>query len=556
MTSTKPSGEDRDTLPPAVDPHEGVGTMEPPTTWWGTLVQLGPGLVIAGSIVGSGELIATTKTGAQAGIWLLWLIIAGCLIKVFVQIELGRHSISRGETTLSALNQFPGRIGPVNWILWFWLLMMAASLAQLGGIVGGVGQSLAMVFPLTGDFKQAIEVPSQKEIEWMLKWQEASEEELAKLPAERRERVKTGVERLEEQLASLGERGERAVRRVQQLKPGETIKDPWTWDDRYWALAVGVFTIFLLYNGRYGIIQNISTALVVVFTFITIGNVVSLQCTQQWSLSGADFARGLSFRLPPGDDPWTPLKTALATFGIIGVGATELITYPYWCIEKGYARFTGEWSESETWLRRAKGWLRVMHIDAFLSMVVYTVATIAFYLLGVTVLYREGRDPENMRMVGTIAAAYKPVFGAYASNLFLFGAFAVLYSTFLVANAGHSRMFTDAAKIFNLIPKHDQKAHDRTLTGLCIFLPSLCVVSHWSGIDPVEAVMFAGLMQAAMLPMIAAGALYHRFKSCDPRLAPPKWWDICLFISFLGLLIAGVWGAWGKIADLIAKFSG
>ena len=68
--------------------------------------------------------------------------------------------------------------------------------------------------------------------------------------------------------------------------------------------------------------------------------------------------------------------------------------------------------------------------------------------------------------------------------------------------------------------------------------------------------MFAGLMQAAMLPMIAAGALYHRFKSCDPRLAPPKWWDICLFISFIGLLIAGVWGAWGKIAGLIAKFSG
>ena len=111
-------------------------------------------------------------------------------------------------------------------------------------------------------------------------------------------------------------------------------------------------------------------------------------------------------------------------------------------------------------------------------------------------------------------------------------------------------------RIFDLIPKHDQKAHDRTLTGLCIFLPSLCVVSHWSGIDPVEAVMFAGLMQAAMLPMIAAGALYHRFKSCDPRLAPPKWWDICLFISFIGLLIAGVWGAWGKIAGLIAKFSG
>ena len=43
------------------------------------LKQLGPGLIIAGSIVGSGELIATTKTGAQAGITLLWLIILGCV---------------------------------------------------------------------------------------------------------------------------------------------------------------------------------------------------------------------------------------------------------------------------------------------------------------------------------------------------------------------------------------------------------------------------------------------------------------------------------------------
>ncbi len=35
------------------------------------------------------------------------------------------------------------------------------------------------------------------------------------------------------------------------------------------------------------------------------------------------------------------IVTALATFGIIGVGASELISYPYWCLEKGYARSAG-----------------------------------------------------------------------------------------------------------------------------------------------------------------------------------------------------------------------
>ena len=128
--------------------------MAPPRTILGILRQLGPGLIIAGSIVGSGELIATTKTGAQAGFWLLWLIIIGCVIKVFVQVEFGRHAISSGETTMSALNEVPGPRWRVNWILWYWLVMFVVSLAQLGGIVNGIGQSLAMNLPIDGSFQR------------------------------------------------------------------------------------------------------------------------------------------------------------------------------------------------------------------------------------------------------------------------------------------------------------------------------------------------------------------------------------------------------------------
>ena len=112
----------------AADREEGLpegrdenATKAPPRTILGILRQLGPGLIIAGAIVGSGELIATTKTGAQAGFSLLWLIIIGCVIKVFVQVEFGRYAISSGETTMSALNEVPGPRWRVNWILWYWL---------------------------------------------------------------------------------------------------------------------------------------------------------------------------------------------------------------------------------------------------------------------------------------------------------------------------------------------------------------------------------------------------------------------------------------------------
>ena len=63
-----------------------ITTVEPPQTLFASLVHLGPGIVLASSIVGSGELIATTTTGAQAGFVLLWLILIGCVIKVAAQV--------------------------------------------------------------------------------------------------------------------------------------------------------------------------------------------------------------------------------------------------------------------------------------------------------------------------------------------------------------------------------------------------------------------------------------------------------------------------------------
>ena len=90
------------------DPRQSDAVEAPPVSLGGTLLRIGPGLIIAGNIVGSGELIATTAAGAEAGFWLLWLIILGCLVKVFTQVEFGRYTIIHGETSLHALNGVPG----------------------------------------------------------------------------------------------------------------------------------------------------------------------------------------------------------------------------------------------------------------------------------------------------------------------------------------------------------------------------------------------------------------------------------------------------------------
>ncbi len=72
--------------------------------WPASIRQIGPGLILAASIVGTGELINTTSLGAKAGFSLLWLILLCCVIKVFVQVELGRYAITHGKTTLAAFD--------------------------------------------------------------------------------------------------------------------------------------------------------------------------------------------------------------------------------------------------------------------------------------------------------------------------------------------------------------------------------------------------------------------------------------------------------------------
>jgi manganese transport protein len=74
------------------------GIEAPPATVVAALRRIGPGMVLAASIVGSGELIATTTLGAQVGFAALWIILVSCAIKPVVQGELGRYTIGTGET--------------------------------------------------------------------------------------------------------------------------------------------------------------------------------------------------------------------------------------------------------------------------------------------------------------------------------------------------------------------------------------------------------------------------------------------------------------------------
>ena len=545
--------------------------MDAPTHWRGMIKHLGPGLIITACIVGSGELIATPKVGAEYGFTLLWFIIAGCMIKVLVQVELGRYAISKGMTTLEAMDSMPGPRFIVSWLVWCWLFMFIGILFQLGGIVGGVGKVVM-------------------ELGW---------------------------------ISGMGGNGDRII-----------------------ALAVSGVTIAILASGKYKPVEIFSTIMVVLFTVATLFALGSLQWSPEmaeYSIKWADIKEGFKFKLP-GD-----FSTAFAAFGIIGVGASELIYYPYWCLEKGYAKNVGPYDPTNVWYDRAKGWLRVMRFDAGLSMVVYTGATVAFFLLGsallhgpdmatdkvkvfnvgtlpkveesvtalnsakatdsfekandamkTSVIFTEGlsdvaktkqikdqlaiaktnfsaiaqqiqKDKKqadlmaalagalkkieqasegvsNETMIADLSKMYRPL-GSVGLTIFLVGAFVVLFSTMVTASASNARLLADGLVLYKRIEKpktEEQRA--KLLSRCCFAVPAFCALVYFLIGAPVSLVLVGGVAQALMLPFLSIAALYFRYKQTDKPLQPGLAWTVFLWISALAMAAVGLFQLYQKLA--------
>ena len=431
-----------------------TGRVSPPRHFAGVLRQLGPGLIISAVIVGSGELIVTPKLGAEEGFKLLWFIVLGCLLKVFVQIELGRHAVLRGQTTLASLNTLPGPRAVVSWVLWLWLAMYVSLVFQVAGMVGGV----ARVFALGG-----MTLP----LNWL-------------------------------------------------------------------AVIIGGVTAVLLVVGRYKLVESLSTLFVALFTVATLAAVVMLQRTG-YAVTGSQLASGFALDLPD------RLVTAFAAFGIIGVGASELIYYPYWCLEKGYARNIGPDDGTPEWRENAKGWLKIMRTDAWFSFTLYTTTTLAFYLLRAAILHAKKVQVDNSQMIETLSLMYREVFGEWSYWMFLVGAFAVLYSTIFGATASNARLAVDALDLFKVKHYRDPAERLRWLKYACVALPVAFTTVFILVGAPVSLVFIGAVGQGLMLPFLAGAAIYYHYTNPHRDLRAGKLSVTCLIVASVLMAALGAY---------------
>ena len=428
--------------PYAYDPSE---VCEPPRSLFRILRRIGPGMILAASIVGSGELIATTTLGAEVGYVALWVIILSCFLKPVIQAEIGRLSVATGETGLAGFNHVPGPRLKVNWIVWGWVLMISMTRFQIGAMFGGVAQALNLVLP------------------------------------------------------------------------GIPVN--------LWVVGLLALTLALLLGGGYERIERLATLKVVLFTMLTFLCALLLMRRPE-DFAWSQLAAGLRFQLPEGG-----LASAVAVFGITGVGAAELFMYPYWCVEKGYARFTGKREPTAQWRSRAMGWTRVMHVDILASMVIYTVATVAFYLLGAGILHSRGMVPAATDMIPVLSRMYTETLGPWAVYLFYPGAIVTLYGTIFAATAAESRIGADMCRLIGLFQAGDYRARLRYRRGFVWVLTMLGAGVFMIFQSPVTMVKVGGVAQALMLPVIATAALYTRYRRLPKEVIPSKWITVALWIA-------------------------
>lgn len=465
-TAERTGGAPGEVAPGVKDPYVITpdGILEPPKGWRDSLRYLGPGLILSASIVGSGELIATTSLGATAGFAILWMVIFSTLVKVAVQVELARWTISTGEPALTGYNKVPPKIGPIGWINVLWVIMALTKVLQIGGIVGGVAIACSVLFPLGGD--------------------------------------------------------------------------PLGFTSTFiWTVIVAGGSIALLYSNRYNLIERGAIVLVVTFSAITVLIALGLPFTP-FAYGADEVMSGLTFAIPAG-----ALGAALAMFGITGVGADEITFYTYWCVEKGYARWVGPNDGSEDWERRAKGWIRVMYKDAFVSWLIYTFGTLAFFIMGASVLNRQGLVPEGNEMITTLSRIYTDVLGEWASILFLVGAIAVLGSTLWASIPSWSRMYTNLLATVGVLEWRDTAARLRWIRIFTVALPIVWGAAYLFIQAPVLMVQIGGVMTGVFLLAVVVAAWYLRNTETDRKIRGGNFFNTALVVSSVAIALLGVYTA-------------
>jgi hypothetical protein len=171
-------------------------------------------------------------------------------------------------------------------------------------------------------------------------------------------------------------------------------------------------------------------------------------------------------------------------------------------------------------------------------MVIYCVATLAFYMLGAGVLHRAGLVPAGSEMIVTLSRLYTATLGQWALWLFYAGAVITLYGTIFASTAAHARVTSDLVRMAGGFARDDGAARARWRDINTVLLAVLPAIFFWIFGNPVRMVVAGGIAQAVMLPLIGLAAVYLRHTRVPEELRPSPITTAALWLSAIVMVMA------------------
>jgi Mn2+/Fe2+ NRAMP family transporter len=245
---------------------------------------------------------------------------------------------------------------------------------------------------------------------------------------------------------------------------------------------------------------------------IAVGVGVLLIQGTEFRISAGEIISGLTFSI--GENRNDAAYAVISLMGALGVAANELLMYPYWIREKGYAHELGD-PESAGWAERARRSIRLIWLDAGVSTALATIVTAAFFLLGAAVLHGKEEIPGGLEVVDQISSVFTASYGEWSKALFLIGAFCTLFSTLVVVAAASGRMGADLFGCFGWIDSSDAaRVHRYHQLIQTIWLVGLVAVFLGSRKPPEQLIVSGHFVLGAFLtPLLMCCICWLAFRT-------------------------------------------
>ncbi len=300
------------------------------------------------------------------------------------------------------------------------------------------------------------------------------------------------------------------------------------------AVAVlAILAALLLASGSYRRLENVMLLFVMTFTILTVTGALLMQGTA-FATEPADILAGFQFEFSTAF-----AVLALAAYGYTGVNSGEISAYSYWCIEKGYPGRIGSYDGSPAWYARARGWLKVLRTDIWITLVILTCATIPFYFLGAGVLHAMGQQPQGSETITALSHMFTETLGSWSLWLFAVGAFCILYSSTIAGVAAGARYVPDYLIELGFMSRDRLDLRRGIIRLYCVIVPFIGLGLYAGFQRPVLMVTIAASYAAIMLPVQSGITLYLQARRLPADIRPGRLAQGLLVVTFgLQVLLA------------------